>query len=84
MLKMPLQTHCNNFLVNVSSHHISFHHSSESFTLYFYNFCKFPSLIEIGLLMYLMNPRPYICFAVNTLSQYMVEPGGVHLITKKK
>jgi hypothetical protein len=47
MLKMPLQTHCNNFLVNVSSHHIIFHHSSESFTLYFYNFCKFPSLIEI-------------------------------------
>jgi hypothetical protein len=27
----------------------------------------------IGLLMYLVNTRPYICFAVNTLSQFMVE-----------
>ena len=37
----------------------------------------------IGLLMYLMNTRPYICFAVNTLSQYMVEPRHVHLIAAK-
>jgi hypothetical protein len=37
----------------------------------------------IGSLMYLMNTRPYICFAVNTLSQYMVEPRHVHLIVAK-
>jgi hypothetical protein len=37
----------------------------------------------IGSLMYLMNTRPDICFAVNTLSQYMVEPRGVHLIAEK-
>ena len=37
----------------------------------------------IGSLMYLTNTRPYICFAVNTLSQYMVEPRHVHLIGTK-
>ena len=37
----------------------------------------------IGLLMYLMNTRPDICFVVNTLSQYMVEPKQVHLIAAK-
>jgi hypothetical protein len=37
----------------------------------------------IGLLMYLTNTRPYICFAMNTLSLYMVEPRGVHLIVAK-
>ena len=33
--------------------------------------------------MYLTNTRPDICFAVNTLSQYMVDPRQVHLVTAK-
>ena len=37
----------------------------------------------IGLLIYLTNTRPYTCFAVNTLSQYMVELRHVHLIAAK-
>jgi hypothetical protein len=37
----------------------------------------------IGSLMYLTNTRPYICFVVNTLSQYMVDPKCVHLIAVK-
>lgn len=37
----------------------------------------------IGSLMYLTNTRPDICFAVNTLSQYMAEPRHVHLIVAK-
>jgi hypothetical protein len=37
----------------------------------------------IGSLMYLTNTRPYICFVVNTLSQYMVDPKRVHLIAVK-
>jgi hypothetical protein len=37
----------------------------------------------IGSLMYLTNTRPYICFAVNTLSQYLVDPRGVHLVDAK-
>jgi hypothetical protein len=32
----------------------------------------------IGSLMYLVNTRSDICFAVNALSQYMVEPRHVH------
>ena len=32
----------------------------------------------IGSLMYLVNTRPDICYVVNTLSYFMVEPGRVH------
>ena len=37
----------------------------------------------IGSLMYLVNTRSDICFAVNALSQYMVEPRHVHWIATK-
>jgi hypothetical protein len=37
----------------------------------------------IGLLMYLVNTKPNICFVVNTLSQYMVEPRHVYLVETK-
>jgi hypothetical protein len=37
----------------------------------------------IGSLMYLVNTRSDICFAMNTLSQYMVEPRHVHWIAEK-
>jgi hypothetical protein len=37
----------------------------------------------IDSLMYLMNTRPDICFAGNTLSQYMVESRRVHLVATK-
>ena len=37
----------------------------------------------IGSLMYLTNTRPDICFVVNTLSQYMLEPKHVHLVATK-
>ena len=33
--------------------------------------------------MYITNTRPYICFDVNTLSQYLVKPRRVHLIAVK-
>jgi hypothetical protein len=36
-----------------------------------------------GSLMYLVNTRPHICFTVNTLNQYMVDPRRVHLIASK-
>ena len=32
----------------------------------------------IGSLMYLVNSQPDLCFAVNTLIQFMVEPRRVH------
>ena len=35
----------------------------------------------IGSLMYLTNTRVDICFDVNTLSQYLVEPMHVHLVS---
>ena len=37
----------------------------------------------IGSLMYLTNTRSDICFAVNTLSQYLVQPRWVHLVAAK-
>jgi hypothetical protein len=37
----------------------------------------------IGSLMYLTNTRPDICFAVNTLGQFLVEPRHVHLVVAK-
>ena len=37
----------------------------------------------IGSLMYLTNTRPDICFADNTLNQFMVEPRRVHWIAAK-
>jgi hypothetical protein len=37
----------------------------------------------IGSLMYLTNTKLDICFAVNTLSQYLVEPRHVHLVAAK-
>ena len=33
--------------------------------------------------MYLTNMRPYICFAVNTLSQLLTDPRHVHFIAAK-
>ena len=33
--------------------------------------------------MYLVNSRPDLCFVVNTLSQFMVEPRRVHWTTTK-
>ena len=37
----------------------------------------------IGSLMFLTNTRPDICFAVNTLSQYLTDLRSVHLTTAK-
>jgi hypothetical protein len=37
----------------------------------------------IGSLMYLVNTRPDICFVVNTLSQFQVEPKHEHWIAAK-
>ena len=37
----------------------------------------------IGSLMYLTNMRPDICFAVNTLSQFLTDSRNAHLIAAK-
>ena len=39
--------------------------------------------LMIGSLMSLMNTRPNICFDVNTLSQFLMDPRHVHLIVAK-
>jgi hypothetical protein len=38
---------------------------------------------EIVSLMYLVNTRPNICFAMNTLSQFMVELKHEHWVATK-
>ena len=38
---------------------------------------------NIGFPMYLINTRPTICFVVNTLSHYMVNPIHIHLVEAK-
>eukprot|EP00253_Pinus_taeda_P023120 PITA_23120 len=38
----------------------------------------------IGSLMYLVNTRPNICFAVNTMSQFMCKPRKVHWVAAKQ
>ena len=37
----------------------------------------------IGSLMYLVNSRLDLCFAVNTLNQFMVDPRRVHWVAAK-
>ena len=37
----------------------------------------------IGSLMYLVNTRTNICYAINTLSQFMVEPKRAHWVAAK-
>eukprot|EP00253_Pinus_taeda_P004278 PITA_04278 len=37
----------------------------------------------VGALMFLVNSQPDICLAINTLSQFMVEPHHVHLVATK-
>ena len=37
----------------------------------------------IGSLMYLTNTRPDICFVVNNLSQYMLNPKHIHSVGAK-
>ena len=37
----------------------------------------------VGALMFLVNSCPDICFAVNTLSHFMVEPHHIHWIAAK-
>ena len=37
----------------------------------------------IGSLMCLTNTRPHICFAVNTLSQFLTDPRQVHMVAAK-
>ena len=45
----------------------------------------YPTLYRqlIGPLMYLVNTSPNICYVVNTLSQFMVEPKRAHWVAAK-
>eukprot|EP00253_Pinus_taeda_P027225 PITA_27225 len=45
------------------------------------NATEYHQLVEA--LMFLVNSHPDICFAVNTLSQHMVEPHHIHWISAK-
>ena len=38
---------------------------------------------KIGSLMYLVNTRPNICYAVNASSPFMCEPKEIHLVAVK-
>lgn len=38
---------------------------------------------SVGALMFLVNSRLEICFVVNTLSQFVVEPHHIHWIAAK-
>ena len=42
---------------------------------------RYHQLIES--LMDLVNTRPYLCYVVNTLSQYMVDPKSVQSVEAK-
>ena len=42
---------------------------------------EYPQLV--GSLMFIVNSHPDVCFAVNTLSQHMVEPHHIHWIGAK-
>lgn len=37
----------------------------------------------VGALMFLVNSRSHICFVVNNLSQFMVEPHHIHWVSAK-
>jgi hypothetical protein len=50
---------------------------------YFYFHICFILFLHDPVFLTLMNMRLDICFAVNTLSQYIVELRGVHLIAAK-
>ena len=46
------------------------------------NHTKYRQLV--GALMFLVNTHPVVCFAVNTLSQHMVDPHKIHWVGAKK
>jgi len=42
-----------------------------------------PVRTHMGALMFLVNSQPDMCFVVNTLSQFMVEPHHIHWVAAK-